>query len=153
MTKEKKEQLSNRLVLNFGILLVGALIMLYVNSSIKSIYSQIAYTVILVLGILGAIAAVLLFVLGPKKSPKLKNYSAVGLGVFVGAALIYLSKLNLLSFYSKSFAVVTVYLAMLVYFIVMAVYTGIMLRKPTVKDAAAVEKAKALKKNKKRRKK
>lgn len=153
MTKEKKEQLSNRLVLNFGILLVGALLMLYVNSSIKSIYSQIAYTVILVLGILGAIAAVLLFVLGPKKSPKLKNYSAVGLGVFVCAALIYLSKLNLLSFYSKSFAVVTVYLAMLVYFIIMAVYTGVMMRKPIEKDPAAVEKAKALKKNKKRRKK
>lgn len=153
MTKEKKEQLSNRLVLNFGMLLVGALIMLYVNSSIKSIYSQIAYIVILVLGILGVASAVVLYVLGRKKNSKMKNYSAVGLGVFVASVLIYLSKLNLMSFYTKSFAVVAVYLSMLVYFLIIAVYTAIMLRKPTVKDPQALEKAKALKKNKKKRRK
>lgn len=153
MTKEKKEQLSNRLVLNFGILLVGALLMLYVNSSIKSIYSQIAYIVILVLGILGIASTVALYILGKKKNSKMKNYSAVGLGVFIVSALIYLSKLNLISFYSKSFAVVTVYLLMLVYFIIMAVYTGIMIRKPIEKAPQALEKAKALKKNKKKRKK
>ncbi len=150
MTKERKEQLSNRLVLNFGVLLFGALLMLYVNSSIKSIYSEIAYIVILVLGILGALSAVLLFVLGKKKNLKLKNYSVVGVFVFASSALIYLSKLNL---YSKNFAVITVYILMLVYFVVLAVCTGILLNKPVVKDIAAIEKAKAIKKNKKKRKK
>lgn len=153
MTKEKKEQISNRLVLNFGILLLGALLMLYVNSSIKSIYSQIAYIVILIIGILGIAAAVALFILGRTKFPKLKNYSAVGLGVFIVSALLYLSKLNLFSFYSKNFAVIAVYVLMLVYFIIMAIYTAIMVRKPIAKDPEAVAKAKAIRKNKKKKRK
>ncbi|MBE7040076.1 MAG: hypothetical protein E7398_05055 [Ruminococcaceae bacterium] len=146
LTKEKKEQLLNRLVLNFGILLIGAFLMLYVNGLLRGSYSKLTYTIILVLGILGAVSAVLLFVLGKKKNLKLKNYSAVGIGVFVAAIILYISKFNLFSFYSKSFAVALVYILMLVYFIILAVYTKIMTSKPLVKDSAA------LKKNKKKRK-
>jgi len=123
LTKEKKEQLLNRLVLNFGILLIGAFLMLYVNGLLRGSYSKLTYTIILVLGILGAVSAVLLFVLGKKKNLKLKNYSAVGIGVFVAAIILYISKFNLFSFYSKSFAVALVYILMLVYFIILAVYT------------------------------
>ena len=146
LTKEKKEQLLNRLVLNFGILLIGAFLMLYVNGLLRGSYSKLTYTIILVLGILGAVSAVLLFVLGKKKNLKLKNYSAVGIGVFVAAIILYISKFNLFSFYSKSFAVASVYILMLVYFVVLAVYTKIMTSKPLVKDSAV------LKKNKKKRK-
>jgi len=152
MTKEKREQISNRLVLNFGILLLGALIMLYVRSAIFSTFQSIAYIIILILGILGLLGAVALFVLGKSKKPVLKNYSAVGLGIFIVSILIYLSKFNLFGFYGKNFAVGTVYIAMLVYFIIMAIYTAVMLKKPLVKDVAAEEKAKALKKNKKKKK-
>ena len=146
LTKERKEQLSNRLVLNFGVLLIGAFLMLNVNGLLRGNYSTLMYTIILVLGILGAVSAVLLFVLGKKKNLKLKNYSAVGIGVFVASFLVYISKLNLFSFYSKSFAVALVYILMLVYFIILAVYTKIMTSKPLVKDSAV------LKKNKKKRK-
>lgn len=152
MTKEKREQISNRLVLNFGLLLLGALLMLYVRSAIMSTFSKIAYIVILILGILGLASAIALFVVGKSKKPRLRNYSAVGLGVFVVSALVYLSKLNLFSFYTKNIAVATVYIAMLVYFIIMAIYTAVMLKKPLVKDPVAAEKAKALKKKKKKRK-
>lgn len=147
MTKKKREQLSNRLVLNFGILLLGALIMLYVNSAIKT-YSvaNIAYIVILILGILGLASAVFLFVYGKQKKPQVKNYSAVGLGVFIASVVIYASKLNL---YSKNIAVIAVYLLMLIYFIILAVYTSVMIRKPLEKDPAA----EAVKKNKKKKRK
>ena len=70
LTKERKEQLSNRLVLNFGVLLIGAFLMLYVNGLLRGNYSKLMYTIILVLGILGAVSAVLLFVLGKKKEFK-----------------------------------------------------------------------------------
>ena len=159
MTKEKREQLSNRLVLNFGILLVGALVMLYVNSAIKNTFAvtKVAYIVILIIGILGAIAAVTLFVLGKKKNPKLKNYSAVGLGVAICSAMVYASKMitvhKFFPFYTKDFAVIAVYLLMLIYFVVMAIYTAVMIRKPLEKDPVLVAKAKAMQKNKKKRKK
>ena len=155
MTKEKKEQLSNRLVLNFGVLLLGALIMLYVNSAIKSSYQirNTAYTIILIVGIIGIIAAVGLFAYGKKKNPKLTNYSAIGLGIVVASAIIYCAKLHVASFFTANFAVVTVYLLMLVYFIIMAIYTAIQMRKPIEKDPEAVAKAKAIQKNKKKKRK
>ena len=155
MTKEKKEQLSNRLVLNFGVLLLGALIMLYVNSAIRSSFGirNIAYTIILILGIIGVVAAVGLFAYGKKKNAKLKNYSAVGLGVAIASAIIYCAKLGIASFYTATFAVVSVYLLMLVYFIIMAIYTAIQMRKPIEKDPVAVAKAKAMQKNKKKKRK
>jgi len=139
MTKERKEQLSNRLVLNFGILLAAGLILLYVNSALRSGASarSIAYWVILIVGILGAASAVALFVLGKKKNSALKNYSAIGLGIFVGCALLYISKLGMIPGYTNVVAVITVYIAMAIYFIVLAIITGVMLRKPLIKTESA----------------
>lgn len=148
MTKERKEQLSNRLVINFAFLLLASMIMLYVRGGIMSSKPSVAYIIVLILCILGLCSSVALFLLGKSKKPILKNYSAVGLGAFIIALLVYLSKFTLLGFYSKSIAVTTVYLAMLVYFIIMAIYTFIQLRKPLVKEPSK----ESLKKSKKKRK-
>ncbi len=138
MTKERKEQLSNRLVLNFGILLLAGLVLLYVNTALRNGGSarNLAYLFILIAGIVGAALAVFLFVWGKKKNPKVQNYSAVGLGVFVGCALLYASKLDLISGYTNVLAVKVTYIAMAVYFVVMAIITSIQLRKPLIKDAS-----------------
>ena len=81
MTREEREKLSNRLILNFGILLCGALIMLYVYNFISAGYAiQTAYTVGII-GIISAVAAIVFFVLGKTKFPKIKNYSAIFLGL------------------------------------------------------------------------
>ncbi|MBR6728557.1 MAG: hypothetical protein IKL80_00210 [Clostridia bacterium] len=152
MTKAKKEQLSNRLVLNFGILLAAGLILLYVNSALRSGGSaaNAAYLVILIVGILAAALAVFLFVWGKAKKPALKNYSAVGLGVFIGCAMLYLAKLNWIPNYTNVVAVIAVYLAMAVYFIVLAIITGVMLRKPVIKaEADKIVHAKSKKRKKK----
>lgn len=148
MTKERKEQLSNRLVINFAFLLLASMIMLYVRGGIMSSRPNVAYIVVLILGILGLCASVALFMLGKSKKPVLKNYSAVGLGAFIIALLVYLSKFTILGFYSKSIAITTVYLTMLVYFIIMAIYTFIQLRKPLIKEPSK----ESLKKSKKKRK-
>ena len=148
MTKERKEQLSNRLVVNFAFLLLASMIMLYVRGGIMSSKPSVAYIVVLILGVLGLCSFVALFILGKLKKPALKNYSTVGLAAFIIAVLVYLSKFTLFGFYSKSVAVTTVYLAMLIYFIVMAIYTFIQLRKPLVKEPSK----ESLKKSKKKRK-
>jgi len=129
--------------------------MLYVNSAIKSTYQirNTAYTIILIVGIIGLVAAVGLFAYGKKKKPSIKNYSAIGLGVAIASAIIYLAKTPFKPFYTANFAVITVYLLMLVYFIIMAIYTAIQMRKPIEKDPEAVAKAKAIQKNKKKKRK
>ena len=134
MTKVMKEKLSNRLVTNFGILLAAGLVLLYVNSALRSGASarNIAYWVILVVGILAAALTVFLFTYG-KKKPAIKNYSAVGLGVFIGCMALYLSKFGIIPGYTNVRVVIGLYIAMAVYFIVLAVITGIQLRKPTIK--------------------
>ncbi len=135
MTKEKKEKLSNRLVLNFGILLAAALVLLYVNTALRNGGSarSIAYQVVLIIGLVGAAMAIFLFVWGKLKKPAVKNYSAVGLGVFIGSAMIYLAKLNLIPKYNNVKAVIAVYIAMAAYFVVIATVTAIQLRKPVIK--------------------
>ena len=150
ITKERQEQLANRLVLNFGILLGVALIMLYVNNALRSygVYQATTYTISLILGIIGAAGAVVFFVLGKKKCPKLKNYSAVFLGLFVICALIYLAKLAIIPGYDHIMAVIAVYVAMVVYFIVLAIVTGIMMKRPLEKTAKE-EKKHAKKKKRK----
>ncbi len=136
MTKERKEQLSNRLVLNFGILLLAGLVLLYVNTALRNggTARNLAYLFILIVGIVGAALAVFLFIWGKKKNPKALNYSAVGLGLFVGCAMLYISKLNVIPSYNNVLAVKVTYIAMAVYFVVMAIITSIQLRKPLVKD-------------------
>ncbi|MBR7163989.1 MAG: hypothetical protein IKD21_03375 [Clostridia bacterium] len=135
MTREKKEQLSNRLVLNFGVLLIAAVILLYVNTALRNASSRdLTYLIVLIVGIVSAVFAAFLFIWGKMNKPGIKNYSAIGLGTFIGCALIYASKVVPVPAYDHVMAVITVYVAMAVYFIVMAIITAVMLRKPLVKS-------------------
>lgn len=153
ITKERKEQLSNRLVLNFGLLLAAALILLYVNNALRSggVYASVTYTVLLILGIIGAIGAIGFFALGKVKYPKLKNYSAIFLGDFVICAMLYAAKLSFIPGYGNIEAVIAVYVTMTVYFIVMAIYTSIIVNKPIAKENE-VSDTKSKRKGKKKRK-
>lgn len=152
MTRERKEQLSNRLVLNFGVLLIAAVALLYVNTALRNGGSArlIAYKVVMVVGIVAAALAVFLFVWGTiKKKAAIRNYSAIGLGVWVGCIMIYASKLvTWFPTYKPVKAVTAVYLAMAIYFVVFAIVTAIMLRKPVIKPESA--KIVHTKKNKRR---
>ncbi len=135
MTRERKEQLSNRLVLNFGVLLVAAVVLLYVNTALRNAGSrELTYLIVLIAGVVSAVAAAFLFIWGKMNKPAVKNYSAIGLGTFIGCALIYASKVVPVPVYDHVAAVITVYIAMAVYFIVLAIITAIMLRKPLIKD-------------------
>ncbi len=138
MTKEKREQLSNRLVLNFGILLAAGLILLYLNTALRSGInaSSAAFTVILIVGIISVVLGIFFFVYGKTKKPAVTNYSAICLGTFIGSALLYLAKLNWIPGYTKVRAVIVVYIAMAVYFIVLSIITSIQLRKPLIKSDA-----------------
>lgn len=157
MTKERREQLSNRLVMNFGFLLAGALVLLYLNSALRSggTAKEIGYWFSLGAAVIGLIGSVVLFAMGQLKQSKMKNYSAIFLGVFIGSGMIYISKFNWIPGYDNIMAVISVYIAMVVYFIVMAVITAILVRKPSVKDEAEIANAlakKARNKKKKRKK-
>ena len=72
MTKEQREKISNRLTLNFGILLCGALIMLYVYNFVVAGYVHETVNFVGIVGILSAVAAIVLFVLGKVKYRKSK---------------------------------------------------------------------------------
>ena len=130
ITKEQQEKVSNRLVLNFGILLAGALIMLYVYNFAAAGYSNQLENVLGVLGIVFAVAGIAFLVLGYTKLPKLKNYSAIFFGAFIPCALVsYFQKIPFLynrfpDFSAKNAVVVTLVL-MALYFIVFSVYTAI----------------------------
>ena len=138
MTKEQKEKLSNRLVLNFGILLAAGLVLLYVNSALRNGLraAQVTCNTLFVVGIISALLGIFLFVWGKVKKTAAKNYSAICLGVFIACAMIYFSGLNLIPSYTKTVAVLSVYIAMAVYFIVLSIITSIQLRKPTIKSEA-----------------
>jgi len=135
MTRERKEQLSNRLVLNFGVLLIAAVVLLYVNSALSSrVSTELIYLIILITGIVSAVATAFLFIWGKINKPSITNYSAIPFGVGIACVLLYASKIDSLVLYTPARAVVTVYIAMAVYFIVLAIITAIMLRKPLIKD-------------------
>lgn len=153
MTKEKKEQISNRLVLNFGILLAAALVLLYVRSALSSSISGITYTILLIIGILCLLGSIVMFVLGKKNETNLKNYSAVPFGVFLGCAVLYVAKLGFIPGYTWKTAVLALYILMAAYFIVMAIITAVLLRKPTIKpvDEREVLRRKNAKKKRKKR--
>lgn len=154
MTKERKEQLSNRLVLNFGILLGAALIMLYVNNALRSggTYRTVTYTILLILGIIGAVGAVGFFLLGKLKLPKLKNYSAIFLGDFIICAMLYIVQLGWIPGYTNVVSVMAVYIAMAAYFIILAIITAIQLRKPVVKVKSGADTEMKSRKSKKKKK-
>lgn len=130
ITKEQKEKVSNRLVLNFGILLAGALIMLYVYNFSASGYPLEVKSVLGVLGIIFAVVAIAMLVLGLTKYPKIKNYSAIPFGAFIPCAIIsYFHKIPFLTSafptFSITHAVILTLILMAVYFIVLCVYTGV----------------------------
>lgn len=158
MTKENKERLSNRLVLNFGILLAAGLVLLYVNTALRSGGNAMnwAYLFLLITGILSIVLGLFLLIWGKLKKPAVKNYSAVCLGTLIGSAAIYITKFGFIPGYDKVKAVICVYIAMAIYFVVMAVITAVLLHKPTIKSEAelvARQKKLAAQKKKKKKKK
>ena len=127
MTKEQREKVSNRLILNFGILLCGALIMLYVYNFINAGYVSQAQNVCGVVAIISAVLAIVFAVIGKVKGNKLLSVAPVFLGMFIAGAITYLPRL--VSALEAKTAVIIVFLAMLVYFIIMAVITAVILKK------------------------
>ncbi len=125
ITKEQKEKVSNRLVLNFGILLAGALIMLYVYNFVSAGYTLAVKNVLLTLAIIFAVVAVATFVLGIKKFPSLKKYAPVALGAFIACGVVASTKF-IPAFHIKT-AVLSVFILIAAYFVVMAIYTAIYL--------------------------
>lgn len=132
ITKEQKEKVSNRVVLNFGILLAGALVLLYVYNFSDAGYPTEVKSVLGVLGIIFIVLAIAMLVLGIVKFPRLKNYSAIPFGVFVPCALIsYFHKIPFLTrafpAFSITHAIIATLILMVVYFIALLIYTGIYL--------------------------
>ena len=144
ITREQKEKVSNRLVLNFGIVLAGALIMLYVYNFVSAGYWNSVQNVLLVLGIIFAVGAVATFILGKKKCPCLTKYAPILLGSFVVCGIVASTKF-IASFPIKT-AVISTFIVMAVYFIVMAICTAIYLKTHTV----VIEKKKIVHKKKRK---
>lgn len=132
ITKEQREKLSNRVVLNFGILLCGALVMLYVYNFLIAGYTTSTLNFVGIAGIVALVAAIVFFVLGKTKLPKMKNYSGIFLGAFIAALVVYASKFafltNAIPAYTAKNATILVFILMAVYFIVFAIATGIFLK-------------------------
>ena len=155
ITKEQKDKVSNRLVLNFGVLLAGALVLLYVYNFYASGWNTQLISTLSILGIIFGVVTIAMFVLGFTKLPKMKNYAYLPLGAFIATALIaYLPKLNFFmagfsnifhKHYSTGMAVVVCLILMAIYFIVLAIYTAIYLKKHPV----LVEKKKIVHKKRK----
>ena len=144
ITREQKEKVSNRLVLNFGILLAGAWIMLYVYKFVSAGYWNSVQNVLLVLGIIFAVGAVATFILGKKKCPCLTKYAPILLGSFIVCGIVASTKF-ITSFPIKT-AVISTFIEMAVYFIVMAICTAIYLKTHTV----VIEKKKIVHKKKRK---
>ncbi len=141
MTKQEREKLSNKLVLNFGILLCGALIMLYVYNFISAGYVAQTQNTLGIIAIISAVLAIVFFTVGKVKNLKIKNYSAIFLGAAIAGAVTYLPKL-IPAFAAKT-AVICVFLLMLLYFIVIAIITGITLKlHPEMPKAKKIQHAK-----------
>ncbi len=132
ITKEQREKLSNRVVLNFGVLLCGALVMLYVYNFLIANYTSSTLNFVGVVGIISLIATIVFFVLGKTKFPKMKNYSGIFLGAFIAALIVYASKFGfitkLIPAYTAENAVILVFILMAVYFVAFAIATAIYLK-------------------------
>ena len=130
ITKEQKEKVGNRLILNFAILLSGALLLLYVFNFNMGYPTQVK-SVLGVLGIVFAVVGIAMLVFGfVKKNTKLKRYSSIFFGAFIPCALVsYVSKLPLVanSNYTTKTAVGISLILMVVYFVVLAIYTAVYL--------------------------
>lgn len=133
MTKEEKQKVSNRLVINFGMLLFGAFMLLYVRNALMGIYRGVTFTILLVLGVLCLLGSAIMFFMGKKGNEKLKNFSAMPFGVFAICIILYFSSLELVVPFTWQRALALVYILMAVYFIIISIFTYILLRKPTIK--------------------
>lgn len=160
ITQEQKEKMSNRVVLNFGILLAGALVLLYVYNFYVSGYTLPLMKTLRGLGYIFAVLAAAMFGLSfMKKFSKMRNYAAIPFGGFI--ATIFLAFLPDFVTYSSPFmvqfnnitgrgytfkmAMLIVIALMVIYFIALSVYTAIYLAKHPV----AVQKKKIQHKKKK----
>lgn len=154
MTKQEREKISNRMVLNFGIVLCGALIMLYVYNFVSAGYITETQNTVGIIGILAAITAVVFFILGMKGHPKMKNYSGLFLGAFITALVTYAPRIsfvtNLIPAFTAKSAIIVVFLLLLAYFVVFAIVNGIILK--THPEAPAEKKKIQHAKGKKKRK-
>ena len=153
MTRNEREHISNRLILNFGILLGGALVMLYIYNFVNAGYSkQVAY-VVGTLGILSLIGAAIFFFVGKKNGSKIKNYSGIFLGAAIAALITCLPKINFIAKFLSGFtmknAIVTVFILMLLYFVVLCIVTAVILN--THPEAQEKKKIQHPKKKKSRR--
>ena len=126
MTKEQREKVSNRLILNFGILLFGALLMLYVFNFINAGYVTQAQNVVGVIAIIAVVLAIAALILGKTKMPQLLKAAPVLLGVCIAGAITYLPRF--ISALDAKTAVMIVFVLMVVYFIVIAVVTAVTLK-------------------------
>lgn len=135
ITKEQKEKVSNRLILNFALLLAGALILLYVFNFNMGYPTQVK-EVLFVLGIIFALIGIVMLVFGiVKKNTKLKKYSSIPFGAVIPCALVsYISKIPAVaeSSYTTETAIGISLILMAVYFIVLSIYTAIYLAKHPV---------------------
>ncbi len=126
----RREKLSNRLVLNFGVLLIAAFVLLYVYKFLQSGYVLVTINVLFVLGIIAAVGAIAFFVLGLTKFPKLKNYSAIFLGVFLVCFVYWFATSGVSPFPTNvKWITVGVYAAMAIYFIILAIVINVQLRR------------------------
>lgn len=136
MTRQEKERISNRLVLNFGILLAGALVLLYVNSALQSNSSAttFVYNALPFVAGISLILGLFLFFWGKAKKNAAMKYSSICLGTLIASIILYFPKFGLIPGFISKTAVLTVYALMVVYFIVMAVITAVQLKKPLEKE-------------------
>lgn len=126
----RKERISNRLVMNFAILLLAAFALLYLYKFLISGYNLITIKVLLVIWIASAAGAVAFFVLGLVKWPKIKNYSAIFLGVFLVSFVFWFATSGVSPFPTNvKYLTVGTYAAMAVYFIVLAIISSIQTRR------------------------
>ena len=130
ITKLQREKVSNRLVLNFALLLAEALFLLYIFN-FNMAYPVQVMNVLTVSGIIFAVICILMLVIGfVKKSSKLKRYSAIPFGAFIPCVLIaYAQKIPAItnSNYTTKTAIGLTLILMIAYFVILAIYTGIYL--------------------------
>lgn len=146
ITQQQKEKMSNRVVLNFGILLAGALVLLYVYNFYASNYRLPLFNTLRVLGYIFAGLAVIMFGLSfVKKFRKMRNYAAIPFGGFIATIFLvflpgnydynaFMSKFNTITgkMYDFEMAMLAVIALMVLYFIALSVYTAIYLAKHPV---------------------
>lgn len=126
--------------------------MLYVYNFVAAGYAKQTALFVAIAGIVSLVATIVFFVLGKTKCPKMKNYSAIFLGMFIAALITYAPQFgfvkSLIPAFTMKSAIVTVFILMLVYFIVISVISGITLK---THPEAPTEKKKIQHKKKKRR--